>query len=244
MLESGPLYYQKRCCAWNQLTQPFDHREPRIEEVKEALNVIEHLNEGSDLECVQKEGIKFTQSASMIGRIDMSRCVMAGHSFGGITALQTAAADRRFTACVVQDAWMIPCDEGFEAEYPSIPRLFINTSKFQWDANFKKQTAVMKGKDEKYGRDNARMVAICKSLHQNQSDLPLLYPALMRYMSMGGEIDAVKAAEMCVDATLVFLRKYFNNDVIEKTKAAVESVLEGGPPTEVYPELVHGKTNE
>eukprot|EP01134_Creolimax_fragrantissima_P005596 CFRG5596T1 len=244
MLHDGPLFYQgvDKTNFETEINARNRQLQHRIEEVKQALNVMEHLEKGEDLECVQREGIKFSHASSMVGRLDFSRCVMAGHSFGGITALQSAAVDRRFTACVVQDAWMIPGDKNFGPNFPSIPRLFINTEKFQWKDNMDKQLLVMEGKDSMYAKDNSRMIAILNSLHQNQSDLPLLYPTLCKKMGMAGTIDAVKAEHICIDATLVFLAKYYKTNVVKKTKDAVEATLNGGEPSEIYTEMVFGST--
>ena len=38
----------------------------------------------------------------------MSRLVIAGHSFGGITAMSVAAKDRRIKAVATLDPWLWP----------------------------------------------------------------------------------------------------------------------------------------
>ena len=40
--------------------------------------------------------------------LDLSKLVVAGHSFGGITAVGTTCADRRVKACIGLDPWFFP----------------------------------------------------------------------------------------------------------------------------------------
>ena len=40
-------------------------------------------------------------------KLDLDKLVISGHSFGGLTALLTAAQNRQFKACLTMDPWFI-----------------------------------------------------------------------------------------------------------------------------------------
>ena len=64
--------------------------------------------------------------------MDVSRPVIAGHSFGSATVIRTLAVDKRFRVGVALDAWMWPLKDNIEL--PSQieqPILFINMEAFQ-----------------------------------------------------------------------------------------------------------------
>ena len=46
----------------------------------------------------------------------MSKLIMAGHSFGGITAIGATNKDSRITACIPMDPWFFP----YKNEYDTL----------------------------------------------------------------------------------------------------------------------------
>ncbi|KAM3727624.1 Platelet-activating factor acetylhydrolase [Dirofilaria immitis] len=88
----------------------------RTAECIETVHLLEELNLGqlsSDQQTERKLllGNDFLWS-QFKSRLDTSRIFIAGHSFGGITAIAAAvAAPTTFSAVVVLDGWMFPIDK-------------------------------------------------------------------------------------------------------------------------------------
>lgn len=76
-----------------------------------------------------KHEIEF-KLADLIGRIDVDNITMAGHSFGGATALLTLSKRKEFKQGIVLDPWMFPIkDEGLPEKITQ-PMIFLNTETF------------------------------------------------------------------------------------------------------------------
>jgi predicted dienelactone hydrolase len=52
--------------------------------------------------------IKDTFNGWEKAQLDLTKIVVGGHSFGGITALGATCADRRVKACIGLDPWFFP----------------------------------------------------------------------------------------------------------------------------------------
>lgn len=64
----------------------------RVLECQQALTVLHRLNEGGQVNQLPSD-FKLEQ---LMGRLDLSKPILAGHSFGGCTAIATAQQDDRF----------------------------------------------------------------------------------------------------------------------------------------------------
>ena len=79
----------------------------------------------------------------------MSSLAIFGHSFGGATAINALAKDKRLKCGICLDAWLFSLGE--EA-YENIdkPILFINSYSFQWSKNVKRIQRVVSGNKGKF----------------------------------------------------------------------------------------------
>ncbi|MCP9265122.1 Platelet-activating factor acetylhydrolase [Dirofilaria immitis] len=117
----------------------------RTAECIETVHLLEELNLGqlsSDQQTERKLllGNDFCGHNSRFpydykSRLDTSRIFIAGHSFGGITAIAAAAV-------VVLDGWMFPIDKELLTHVRQ-PVLFMNAEHFQWEANIKDMLQIM-----------------------------------------------------------------------------------------------------
>jgi hypothetical protein len=64
--------------------------------------------------------------------LDLSRLIISGHSFGGMTAIQLAKEDPRVKLCATLDPWVFPFHKEINAgEYVlSIPKIIVSTFHF------------------------------------------------------------------------------------------------------------------
>lgn len=121
--------------------------------------------------------------------LDLSRVVLAGHSFGAATALSTAAAlpADAVKAVVMHDLWHLPLPQGLDGGVEvACPVLHLASDKWrQYDDLTSK---VM----EKCRSSSSTSLALRDIGHQNFSDLPLFCAVLARKM---GNIGALPPRE-------------------------------------------------
>lgn len=108
----------------------------RAAECSRVLDALERLDRG---EAGGNELPSALPPKAFEGKVDASRALLAGHSFGGAAALLGLARDPRFAAGVALDPWMFPLKEevGRLAGRVRRPVLFVLAESFQTDANFR-----------------------------------------------------------------------------------------------------------
>ncbi|XP_049855949.1 platelet-activating factor acetylhydrolase-like [Schistocerca gregaria] len=142
----------------------------RASECVKAVDLLERINAGSNVENILKNGFLLTQ---LKDRLDLSNLVMMGHSFGGGTALLALGTDSRFRLGIILDGWMFALKE--EIDLPkkvTQPVIFINTQTFQIPAN----VSVMQRFIEERPTQNTERAGytIKATTHESQSDTPFL----------------------------------------------------------------------
>uniref|UniRef100_A0A914UZI5 1-alkyl-2-acetylglycerophosphocholine esterase n=1 Tax=Plectus sambesii TaxID=2011161 RepID=A0A914UZI5_9BILA len=142
--------YQEKPIIMRQLEpdeKEFKLRNPqlhkRVSECVKALHLMEEMNLGQCGSAEQKlRGSKIILGqdfdwTQFKGRLDISRAAVAGHSFGGATAIASTAISNDFQAAVVLDGWMMPIEWDLYAKAQQ-PLLFINAGVWQWTDNVKR----------------------------------------------------------------------------------------------------------
>ena len=76
----------------------------RLDEVQTALALLQGMADGAPAAGLSL-GPALSPSAFLAGRLDMRCTAVGGHSYGGATAVATAATDARVRACVTLDPW-------------------------------------------------------------------------------------------------------------------------------------------
>ncbi|EFO25648.1 platelet-activating factor acetylhydrolase [Loa loa] len=182
----------------------------RIAECVKTLRVLEELNLGqynSDRLTGKKLllGKDFAWS-QFKGRIDMCRIFIAGHSFGGATAVAAAAAfPAYFSAAVILDGWMFPIERELFTRVQQ-PVLFMNAENFQWEENVKDMLQVIENSKRSV------LLTFNEALHHCFTDLPLLIPGMLcRWLGIQNLCDPVQCAEAIVELTAHFLKSYYED---------------------------------
>ena len=76
----------------------------RLDEVQTALALLQGMADGAPAAGLGL-GPGLNPSTFFAGRLDMRCTAIGGHSYGGATAVATAATDARIRACVTLDPW-------------------------------------------------------------------------------------------------------------------------------------------
>ena len=204
----------------------------RLREVGDLLDVLKGINAGESLKNqlgVSKPAAKF-DIQDFKGKLNLNKLIMAGHSFGAATVLAVLDSSSpfhdRFIAGVALDPWMLPLEP---LSIPSTPLLLVNSDTFHWPENVVSMRKLL--------AKNARndYLTILNTAHQNQSDLPILFPKILRRRKMGGKMDPQRAILLNNAAVLSFLGQLLNEPDAQKIwdmVSASKDILVGLEPIE------------
>ncbi|KAI9593519.1 platelet-activating factor acetylhydrolase [Syncephalis fuscata] len=213
----------------------------RLGEIHCAWELLERLNAGNAIDnCLEQNTSNKTDNttpkrfsqAQLKGRLDLSRAVMAGHSFGAATTIEALREPGTPYCCgIALDAWMLAVSKDTDATENNAnnihkptppPILAINSQAFTiWNENFKplrEQMILWNGKQQEQTTDNARTIrsgqygpswlfTVRESGHQNQSDFPVILNHVLQYVPFFKEkCDPVKALALNNQVCLEFVR--------------------------------------
>ncbi|OZC09260.1 Platelet-activating factor acetylhydrolase, plasma/intracellular isoform II [Onchocerca flexuosa] len=191
----------------------------RVAECIKTLHILEELNLGqhnSDQHTGKKLllGNDFAWS-QFKGRLDIDRIFIAGHSFGGATAIATATAlSTNFSAVVVLDGWMFPIDKELLTRVRQ-PILFLNAEDFQSEESIKDMLQVVENSK------HSILLTLNDALHQSFTDFPILIPKMLRnWLEIKTLRDPKQYSEAVIELTAHFLKSY-NEDF----RAALPNLL-------------------
>jgi platelet-activating factor acetylhydrolase len=131
------------------------------------------------LEKLQNGSIKSTLN----GKLDLQKVAVAGHSYGGSTAMVAVHKDERIKACAVLDSWLSPVPGPIISAGMHVPFLFMGRPTWEgsdYPGNYPRLDSLMAHSSEpKY-----RMI-IKNTLHQDYTDIPLFSPMIEYVMNVG-----------------------------------------------------------
>ncbi|OWF45167.1 platelet-activating factor acetylhydrolase-like [Mizuhopecten yessoensis] len=188
---------------WNEFEYRNNQVKKRSRECSEALDILTSLNLG--VEVHNTLGGNFN-SKLFKDRMDLSKVIMIGHSFGGSTCLHTLAHDKRFLIGAVLDGWMHPL--GKEV-YTSItqPTLLLNMEKFQWKENIEQMLMIQNNQAEKV------MITMRGACHQSVTDFQFIVgKRLARFMDCRHIIHPRVSMDLCNKAVLSFVWKHLGSE--------------------------------
>ncbi|KAK6023810.1 Platelet-activating factor acetylhydrolase, plasma/intracellular isoform II [Ostertagia ostertagi] len=108
----------------------------RVSECVKALHVLEEIALGQ----LQVDNIAVGKDfdwSMFKDKMDLTRAFIAGHSFGGATAIAATAFSTDFQAAAVLDGWLYPLEPG-HYERATQPTLFLNAGKWQFLENIER----------------------------------------------------------------------------------------------------------
>lgn len=207
-----------------------DYYEKRLSQVKlraydisNALDVAIKLNNGIDVQNIL-DGLLDPREFKNL--LDIDNAIVMGFSMGSASALYAAAIDTRFKLIVALDTWMYPVHK--ENLYINQPIIFINSEKFQSmnGNNLKRINELIKNCDAQFesmkenrGDANAdanqlhaeikgdkKVMMIKGSVHYNQTDLPFIFPLMVKLIFGGSsKRNRFTAHDLTTSLALVFM---------------------------------------
>ena len=188
----------------------------RAVECCKLLNEIQQINDGqANYACCEIDLEPFK------GAIDVNKCAVMGHSFGGGTAITALSKDDRFKVGIGLDTWMYPLDREVYRKISPVPFLFINTESFQWAANI----ADMRKLDaDVFNIDAERLMVTLKgTVHFSQTDFPLLVDNrfLSKLFNVTGPTDPLTVVKLNNQLAFGFLGKHLGLDFGNSVKDVV-----------------------
>jgi len=208
------------------LPNPFEIRnnqvKHRAKECSDTLTYLQMINNGT-AEVVQSDVCLDNWKE----RLDVDRCAIIGHSFGGATAVATIAEDERFKVAVGLDVWTYPLHKEIYSQLErKIPVLFINSEGFHWKENISDILKIQT-------LDNEReMVTVKGTIHQSQSDASFLVNSnvLSKLFKLNGEMNAEEASRTNNLLSMSYLSRYLGFPFSKDFKQVLndtESVFRG-----------------
>ncbi|KAJ7523056.1 hypothetical protein O6H91_18G035600 [Diphasiastrum complanatum] len=185
----------------------------RIAEIQRVIDVLEDLDGGLITQNKNVITGKLSLDVSTLkGRLSLSNLTVAGHSFGGATAITACGRDARLRWCIGLDVWWEPVEKvDYERVAGKVPVLLLNTESFEWkkltDARklfLDCRRAAANTTEDPLVTEVATIKGTC---HQDQSDIPLLFPILSKKIGISGTLDCMIAKNTNNWACLDFLQR-------------------------------------
>lgn len=179
----------------------------RVRETRRTLDIVDLLSSGENVINALPEAELFDLSMFK-DRLDLSKPVLAGHSYGGATTLLTLSQDKRFHHGLVLDGWLFPLKD--EVVTPEQPIVFINTESFMNRDNIVKMKSFLRRKDQ-----DRKLIFIKGSVHQNHIDAPLIFKAgiIKKIMGFQSDTDPVLVLDLNDKLMLHFIWNHLEIEV-------------------------------
>uniref|UniRef100_H2ZF45 1-alkyl-2-acetylglycerophosphocholine esterase n=1 Tax=Ciona savignyi TaxID=51511 RepID=H2ZF45_CIOSA len=198
----------------------------RADECCRILDCLQNLNDGNLKTVEGNENLN-----QFKGNLDLDKCGILGHSFGGATTVTSLSMDSRFKVGIALDSWMYPLDKDIYCSVNSVPLLFINSESFQWPSNI----ANMRKLDLDTFNIPAerRIITLSNSTHHSQCDFPLLlkYHFLSKSLGLAGTADPLSVSQLNNSIILAFIGTHlgleFGKDLTELINANKETIIRG-----------------
>jgi len=214
----------------------------RVSEISRVLDVLEDLNSGKHVTNVAvmegaagKDDTVSLDSRPLIeqdssvdltwweGKLDMSRVVVSGHSYGGNSALRAAVKDDRIGFAAVLDPWMFPGHQ--DSLHLTKPTSVIHTESFIHKNNIQVLKALLKDNDD---------VSACVlkgAVHLSQTDLPMLFEPLLFGKDLVRTVLGMKATvepSQVLGENHKLLWGFIDDKINAKSKPTSQNLLDWG----------------
>ena len=148
----------------------------------------------------------------LFNHLDLTKIAIAGHSYGGATAIFASKLDNRIKSCFVLDGWFSPLPEEVMNSGLNIPLFCIGRP--SWDdsdypSNYKNLEMLLSASTSQIFH-----VFVKNSLHLDYTDIPLFSP-IIKYVMDVGENPPMKSIKIINDLAFLFLEKtlYENKNI-------------------------------
>jgi pimeloyl-ACP methyl ester carboxylesterase len=153
----------------------------------------------------QLEKIESKKTTSLLyNQLDLTKIAIAGHSYGGATAIFASSLDNRIKSCFVLDGWFSPLPDKIVTSGLDIPLFCIGRP--SWDdsdypSNYKNLELLLNASTSQKFH-----VFIKNSLHLDFTDIPLFSPVI-KYVMDVGKNSPEKSIKIINDLAFLFFEK-------------------------------------
>ena len=150
--------------------------------------------------------------STLMGKIDLDKIGVFGHSFGGATSILSTIYDERIDACLALDAWFVPLKEDILLEAFNKP--FLHVGQIRWDneLNYKKLDLFLNS----CTNDNYKLV-VQDAKHFDFTDIPH-FSFLTEKLKISGKIEKNDLMKILNDLTIGFFNQYLKNESLFKVE--------------------------
>lgn len=165
-----------------------------------------------------------TFDTPLLSRINFQQIGIAGHSFGGATAVLSAMQDHRFKAVVALDGWFVPFAIPDADAKMDVPFLYLG--QMSWKSWNEKRHRHYLDLILSQSGENAYHLSIEESKHYDYADMPLFSP-IMRLLGLVGFPDGREMVDIVNRNTLQFFDQFIRgNPTINFSKLKFPSSIQ------------------
>ena len=165
-----------------------------------------------------------TVDTPLLSRINFQQIGIAGHSFGGATAVLSAMQDHRFKAVVALDGWFVPFAIPDADAKMDVPFLYLG--QMSWKSWNEKRHRHYLDLILSQSGENAYHLSIEGSKHYDYADMPLFSP-IMRLLGLVGFPDGREMVDIVNRNTLQFFDQFIRgNPTINFSKLKFPSSIQ------------------
>lgn len=170
----------------------------RVSELQRVLDAVTNEQQS----CAE------TNQSNVFALMDLESVHVAGHSFGGATAISLAHVDKRLDSVVLLDTWMEPLAEdvktGLGARTPVLH--IISEQFYQWESHMEDMKQLARG----CSHAASQLLLMRQLRHNNFSDLPVFSPLLQWLFMTSGSVDPYATLRTISRLSATFLRSAGN----------------------------------
>nr|XP_039250801.1 platelet-activating factor acetylhydrolase-like [Styela clava] len=178
----------------------------RVDDISKLINCVEQLNNGT-LHNVLSEDVDLSVFKD---KLDVKKCAIIGHSFGGGTTIAALEKESRIKVSVAMDAWLYPLEQKYYKIPINKPLLYINADGYI----DKKEVLRMRRLDaDVTGIDAERkMVTLRGAVHMTYTDMGFFprISCIAKMIGMRGPTDPEITNEMNLKLLLGFIGKHLD----------------------------------
>ena len=160
----------------------------RVQDLTSVLAFLEDQNRKND--------------SLLLGRMDMQKIGVMGHSTGGGTAIEFCAQSTQCQAVLALDSWVEPVSDAAISSALPQPSMFLNTPEWLGNDNQSTGKTFFDLQDQ-----DSYQVTIEEMGHNNFTDVPLLTP-ISAQIGIGGPINGARGIQIVNDYSLAFFERY------------------------------------
>nr|XP_026690770.1 platelet-activating factor acetylhydrolase-like [Ciona intestinalis] len=198
----------------------------RAAECCKILDTLQLLNEGNLKTVEGNENLYQFKNA-----LDLEKCAVLGHSFGGGTAVATLSMDERFKVGIGLDSWMYPLDQKIYTNIKSVPFLFINSENYQWAESVEDMRKL--DSDTFDIEAERKIITLAGTSHLSQTDFALFVKSrfIAKLIHFTGTAEPLGVAKLNNEIVRAFIGKHlgleFGRDLESLIQENEDGIIRG-----------------